>query len=123
MLALARHHDWPTQFYTRLEHPVQQRCLAEVSRWTDVPAGAIKTAVDGCGVVCFGLPLKNMAGAYARVGIADFGLRVAGLKGGSPNRQPPSAIVESMLRHPALIPGSGPPRTRVMRAHPRRVIV
>src|SRR6266436_4108277 len=27
MLALARHHGWPTAFYTRLEHPVQQRCL------------------------------------------------------------------------------------------------
>src|SRR5206468_11790378 len=47
MLALARHHGWPTEFYTRHEHPVQQRCLAEVSRWTDVPVTAIKTAVDG----------------------------------------------------------------------------
>src|SRR5205809_569720 len=36
MLALARHHSWPTAFYTRLEHPVQQRCLEEVSRWTDL---------------------------------------------------------------------------------------
>src|SRR5216684_6425774 len=24
MLALARHHGWPTEFYTRLEHPVQR---------------------------------------------------------------------------------------------------
>src|SRR3989442_3053756 len=102
MLALARHHDWPTQFYTRLEHPVQQRCLAEVSRWTDVPAGAIKTAVDGCGVVCFGLPLKNMAGAYARLAIADFGFRVSGLKGGRPVRNPPSPIVGLKFRHPQL---------------------
>src|SRR2546426_282408 len=62
MLALARHHDWPTQFYTRLEHPVQQRCLAEVSRWTDVPAGAVKTAVGGCGGGWFGLALKDMGG-------------------------------------------------------------
>src|SRR2546426_9472601 len=103
MLALARHHDWPTQFYTRLEHPVQQRCLAEVSRWTDVPAGAIKTAVDGCGVVCFGLPLKNMAGGDAGVAVADFGLGVAGSKGGSPVRNPPSANVGCMLRHPQRV--------------------
>ncbi len=123
MLALARHHDWPTQFYTRLEHPVQQRCLAEVSRWTAVPAGAIKTAVDGCGVVCFGLPLRNMALAYARLAIADFGLRIADSKEGSPIRNPQSAIVESMLRHPDLIAGSGRPCTEMMRAHPGRVIV
>jgi len=110
MLALARHHGWPTEFYTRLEHPVQQRCLAEVSRWTEVPAAEIKTAVDGCGVVCFGLPLKNMALAYARLG-PDAGAS-----------HPASRIVEAMLRHPELIAGEGRPCTEMMRAHPARVI-
>ena len=110
MLALARHHGWPTEFYTRLEHPVQQRCLTEVSRWTDVPAAGIKTAVDGCGVVCYGLPLKNMALAYARLG------RDAGAS------HPASRIIEAMLRHPELIAGEGRPCTEMMRAHPGRVI-
>jgi len=104
MLALARHHGWPTEFYTRLEHPVQQRCLTEVSRWTDVSVAEIKTAVDGCGVVCYGMPLKNMALAYARLG--NSALR----------------IVESMIRHPDLIAGEGRPCTEMMRAHPGRVI-
>src|SRR6267378_2758593 len=103
-VALARHHGWPTEFYTRLEHPVQQRCLAEVSRWTDVPVAAIKTAVDGCGVVCYGLPLRNMAMAYARLANAK-------------------VVVEAMLRHPDLIAGEGRPCTDMMRAHPGRVIV
>ena len=110
MLALARHHGWPTEFYTRLEHPVQQRCLAEVSRWTEVPAAEIKTAVDGCGVVCFGLPLKNMALAYARLGPDAGASHLA------------SRIVEAMLRHPELIAGEGRPCTEMMRAHPARVI-
>ena len=103
MLALARYHGWPTEFYTRLEHPVQQRCLAEVSRWTDVPAAEIKTAVDGCGVVCYGLPLRNMASAYARLDNAD-------------------RVRDAMLRHPELIAGEGRPCTEMMRAHPGRVI-
>jgi len=103
MLALARYHGWPTEFYTRLEHPVQQRCLAEVSRWTDVPAAEIKTAVDGCGVVCYGLPLRNMALAYARLDNAD-------------------RVRDAMLRHPELIAGEGRPCTEMMRAHPGRVI-
>jgi len=111
MLALARHHGWPTEFYTRLEHPVQQRCLAEVSRWTGVPAGDIKTAVDGCGVVCYGMPLRNMALAYARLGNVEFGMRNAAFR-----------IVEAMLRHPELIAGEGRPCTEMMRAHPGRVI-
>ena len=122
MLALARHHGWPTEFYTRHEHPVQQRCLAEVSRWTDVPVTDIKTAVDGCGVVCYGLPLTRMAMAYARLAIADFGVRIADSQQAGPIRNPQSAIMQSMLRHPELIAGEGRPCTVLMRAHPGRVI-
>ncbi len=117
MLALARHHGWPTEFYARLEHPVQQRCLAEVRRWTDVPAGEIATAVDGCGVVCFGVPLRNMALAYARLANTPIDPPLQ-------FRIPHSAfrIVEAMLRHPDLIAGEGRPCTELMRAHPGRVI-
>ena len=119
MLALARHHGWPTAFYTRLEHPVQQRCLAEVSRWTDVQREEIQTAVDGCGVVCFALPLRNMALAYAKMG--------SGEKGTVRHRNEPlpspfSPIVQAMLHHPELIAGDGRPCTEIMRAHPGRVI-
>jgi L-asparaginase II len=101
MLALAKHHGWPTEFYTRIEHPVQQRCLAEVSRWTDVPKEQMGVAVDGCGVACFALPLKNMALAYAR------------LEG---------RVLEAMTLHPELIAGEGRPCTEMMRAHPGRVV-
>ena len=123
MLALARHHGWPTEFYTRPEHPVQQRCLREVSSWTDVPVADIRTATDGCGVVCFGIALRNMALGYARLAIADFGLRNADSKDAGPVRNPQSAIAQSMLRHPDLIAGEGRPCTEMMRAHPGRVIV
>jgi L-asparaginase II len=101
MLALAKHHDWPTDFYTRIEHPVQQRCLAEVARWTGVAAAKIGVAVDGCGVACFAMPLISMALAYAR------------LEG---------PIRDAMLKHPELIAGAGRPCTEMMRAHPGRVI-
>ncbi len=123
MLALARHHGWPTEFYTRLEHPVQQRCLTEVSRWTDVSVADIRTAVDGCGVVCFGLPLRNMAWAYARLGRdAGWGMRDGSDTDASRISHPASRIGEAMLRHPELIAGDGRPCTEMMRAHPGRVI-
>jgi len=132
MLALARHHGWPTEFYTRLEHPVQQRCLAEVHRWTELPLSEIGTAVDGCGVVCYGLPLHNMALAYARLASAESGMRNAESQGerreaSDPAQQfriPHSAfrIVEAMLRHPELVAGEGRPCTEIMQAHPGRVI-
>jgi L-asparaginase II len=128
MLALARHHDWPTEFYTRPEHPVQQRCLAEVSRWTEVPQAAIRTGVDGCGVVCFALPLRNMALAYAKLVSREQGAVPADAnRAFNPHRQEPlpaprSPIVQSMLHHPELIAGEGRPCTELMRAHPGRVI-
>jgi L-asparaginase II len=128
MLALARHHGWPTEFYTRLDHPVQQRCLAEVSRWSDVPPERIGVGVDGCGVACFAIPLRNMALAYAKlVRGAGYGVAsVASQPHGAAKepRTPHSApvLVEAMLRHPELIAGEGRPCTDMMRAHPGRVI-
>ena len=101
MLALARHHGWPTEFYARIEHPVQRRCLKAISDYTDVPANDIGVAVDGCGVACFALPLRAMALAYTR------------LEG---------PILEAMMLHPELIAGEGRPCTEMMRAHPGRVV-
>jgi L-asparaginase II len=105
MLALARHHGWPTADYHRLAHPVQQRCLEEVSRWTGLSADRIGTAVDGCGVVCYALPLKHMALAYAKLGTGDS-----------------SRVVSAMLHHPELIAGERRPCTEMMTAFPGRVI-
>ncbi|MGH7607431.1 MAG: asparaginase [Gemmatimonadales bacterium] len=106
MLALAQHHGWPVEFYARLEHPVQQRGLAEVSRWTDVPKDRVGVAVDGCGVATFAVPVRRMARAYARLANAEFGMR----------------ILEALLHHPDLLAGEGRPCTVMMRAHPGRVV-
>jgi L-asparaginase II len=71
MLAQALAHGWPVAGYERLEHPLQQRILREVERWTDVPAAGMALGVDGCTVVSFGLPLRAMALAYARFGVSE----------------------------------------------------
>lgn len=103
MLALARYHGWPTADYHRLAHPVQQRCLREVARWTGMVESAIGTAVDGCGVVCYAMPVRKMALAYAKLADA-------------------AVIPQAMLQHPELIAGEGRPCTEMMRAFPERVI-
>jgi L-asparaginase II len=120
MLALAKHHGWPTEAYAQLDHPVQQRCLAEVSRATDVPRERMGVAVDGCGVACFALPLRNMALAYARLGMRDAGFEMR--RDASRISHPASRVLEAMLRHPELIAGEGRPCTEMMRAHPGRVV-
>ena len=108
MLALARHHGWPTAGYERPGHPVQQRILAEVSRWTGVPARTIPTATDGCAAVTFALPLSAMAAAWAGFGA-------------SPNVGP-ARLRAAMTAHPDMVAGTGRLCTELMAALPGRVV-
>jgi len=108
MLALARHHGWPTTGYEREDHPVQVRCLDEIARWAGMPRETIRLAVDGCTAVCFGLPLQAMATAYARLGASD----------------DPAArrIRDAMMQHPVLVAGTGRLCTDLMAAYPGQVL-
>lgn len=93
MLALALFHGWPLAGYERREHPLERRVLAEVVRWTGCAEESVRFGVDGCGVVCFGLPLRAMALAYARFGVSE----------------EPAAVRlrEAMAAFPELIAGQG----------------
>ena len=51
MLALARANGWPTRGYIGRDHPVQQRMIKEVVRWTGLAEAEIGLAQDGCGRV------------------------------------------------------------------------
>jgi len=104
LMALARVHGWETTGYQRLEHPVQGRVLAEVARWVGVPYEAIALGTDGCGVVCFGLPIRNMALAYARLASAARRGEAA-----------PSQVVQAMMEHPMMVAGEGRICTELMR--------
>ena len=89
MLALCRAHGWESGGYRLATHPVQHACLAEVAADADVPPDEIPTAVDGCGVVTFALPLERMALMWSRLEQVDGGDRVAA----------------AMRAHPELIRG------------------
>jgi L-asparaginase II len=77
MLALCRARGWPSEGYRLAEHPCQQAMLAEVARVSELDAASIPTAVDGCGVVTFALPLERAARAFSRLPTAEGGDRVA----------------------------------------------
>jgi L-asparaginase II len=65
MLALCHVQGWPYEGYRLADHPCQRTMLAEVVALTKTDD--ISTAVDGCGVVTFALPLERMAHAFASV--------------------------------------------------------
>jgi L-asparaginase len=96
MLALCRARSWPLPGYAQPDHPCQQAMLAEVAAATGLEPAELTTAVDGCGVVTFALPLDVMAAALTR--LAD-------------------PVAAAMRAHPDLIRGPGAPDTELMRRH------
>jgi len=105
MLALALGLGWDATDYHRPGHRVQLRMQEEIARWSGVPADRIGTGVDGCGVVCFAVPLSAMAGSFARF--------AAAAAAGEPG---PATIVAAMTTHPFMVGGTGRACTAVMRA-------
>jgi L-asparaginase II len=95
MLALAHHNGWPTRGYERREHQVQRGILHEIALWTDVPCSKIALAVDGCGVVVFGMTLERMARAYSRFAIAA-----------ARGEEQPARVIGAMSKNPFLVGGT-----------------
>jgi L-asparaginase II len=102
MLALCRARGWPSEGYRLAGHPVQEAARAELAAAAELKPDSLRTAVDGCGVVTFDLPLDRMARAFARLTELDQGARVAA----------------SMQAHPDLVRGPGAADTELMRLRP-----
>ena len=95
MLAWAHHKGWTTRGYELREHSVQRAIINEVALWTDIPCSKITLAIDGCGVVVFGMTLERMALAYSR-------FARAALRG----EENPRRVVSAMAKQPFLVGGT-----------------
>ncbi|HET9879085.1 MAG TPA: asparaginase [Candidatus Limnocylindria bacterium] len=98
MVLFAKASGWPIETYWHPDHPVQRLALETVSALSDVPIEEIATATDGCGVVTFGMPLRGLAIAFAR--LADPSA-VADRTLGEALRR----IRDAMMAHPELVAG------------------
>ena len=98
MIAVCHASGWPVPGYRLPDHPLQQELLEEVATAAELDPTEIPTATDGCGVVCFALPLERAAAAFA--GVAQ--TRIAG----------------AMRARPELIGGEGATDTELMRTLP-----
>jgi L-asparaginase II len=81
---------------------VQEACRAAHAEAADVDPAELATAIDGCGVVTFALPLERMAYAYSRFERLPGGARIA----------------SAMRAHPELVGGPDGPDLHLMRAAP-----
>lgn len=116
MLALALHLGAPIETYNRAEHPVQLAVGKAVAQFTGMPIEDMAVAVDGCAVPVFGMTIKTMARAYARLisPPPDFD---------PVTRRACERIVHVMSSYPELIGGTSDRLdTEIMRAAPGRLI-
>jgi L-asparaginase II len=95
MLALCRAEGWPTEGYRLPDHPCQRAAFAEVARLAGTDE--IATAIDGCGVVTFALPLTRIAIAFGGVN---------------------GRVADAMRARPELIRGPQAPDTNLMQSFP-----
>jgi L-asparaginase II len=102
MLALCRARGWRSEGYRLEGHRVQREMLAVHAEAAEVAKDELPTAVDGCGVITFAMPLERMAHAFARLPDLEGGERVA----------------VAMRAHPDLIRGPLATDTRLMKALP-----
>jgi L-asparaginase II len=107
---------WPIETYWQPDHPIQQLALDTVAVMSGVARSDVVTATDGCGVISFGLPLRGLALAFARLadpsGISD-----------APLRKAMERIRDAMMAHPELVAGERRRLdTALMRAAPGRLV-
>jgi L-asparaginase II len=100
MLAVCRANGWRTEGYRLETHRMQRANLRDVAQATGLDEDAIPTAVDGCGVVTFGLTLERMASMFTQLEESPEGKRVA----------------DAMRAHPELIRGHGATDTVLMQS-------
>lgn len=109
MLLTAAHLGLSLDDYYRPEHPIQREIISTFSALGGLVA-APAIAIDGCGAPTFGVPLKSLAVAFARlVGLAS------GVEGGGFS-EAAGRLVSAMIEFPEMIGGSNRFDTDLLRA-------
>lgn len=116
MLATALQIGAPIENYDSPENPVQIEIAKVVSQFTDIPVEDFAVAVDGCAAPIFGVSVRAMALAYARLVSPPSNFDKT-------TRDACERVVRVMTAHPELIGGSSERLdTEVMRATRGRVV-
>jgi L-asparaginase II len=116
MLALALHLGAPTETYNEPGNPVQLAIGKTIAQFSDIAVEDLAVGTDGCAVPVFGLTMKAMALAYARLVAPPSSFDEA-------TREACRRIVRVMSAYPELIGGTSDRLdTEIMRAAPGRLI-
>src|SRR6185369_12351118 len=116
MLAVALHLGASIDNYISPENPVQKSIADVFSKFSDIAVTDMAVGIDGCGAPIFGVTMKAMALAYARLVSPPESFD-------NPTRAACERVVRVMTAYPELIGGTSQRLdTEVMRAARGRVV-
>ncbi|MFY9607835.1 MAG: asparaginase [Blastocatellia bacterium] len=99
MLLTAAHRSLPLDDYYKPEHPIQREVVSVLTRMAGLD-GELPTAIDGCSAPTFGVPLRSLALAFARLvnpQAASLDHEIA---------EASTRIVRAMIAHPEMVGGT-----------------
>jgi L-asparaginase II len=116
MLAVAVHLGAPTETYNHAENPVQKAIAEAMSQFSGIAVTDMVVGIDGCAVPVFGITVKAMALAFARLVAPPDSFDKT-------TRDACERIVRVMSAYPELIGGTSDRLdTEIMRATPGRLV-
>jgi L-asparaginase II len=119
-ILLSKLMGWDPTAYWREDHPSQLAYQAVVARAFAMAPDRLTTAIDGCGLLTYAFPLREVARAYAL--LADPG--AVGAKDPRASLAPALTVVrDAMLANPEMIGGTRDRLdTSLMKALPDRIV-
>ena len=119
-ILLSKLKGWDPTDYWREDHPSQVAYRAVVARAFGTTPANLRTAIDGCGVLTYAFPLREVARAYAMLADPD------AVPGGDSRRSVGAALSrvrDAMLANPEMVAGTRDRLdTSLMKAVPRRIV-
>jgi L-asparaginase II len=120
-ILLSRHAGWSTEDYHEPGHQSQVAAREALARAFGVRATALRTAVDGCGLLTYAFPLVEVARAFAFLADPQGGARDDGRLVVAPAL---TRIRDAMMAHPEMVGGTRDMiDTVLMKSLPRKVVV
>ncbi|HEY3336242.1 MAG TPA: asparaginase [Candidatus Limnocylindrales bacterium] len=102
IVLLAKLGGWPLETYWEADHPAHVQFAAAVAAAFNVRSDRLVTGIDGCGILTYAFPLREVARAFAM--LAD----PAAIPAQDPRTELASDLTtvrDAMRRHPELVAG------------------
>jgi L-asparaginase II len=120
LILLAKLGGWELESYWQADHPAQLAYRDGVAAAYAVPAASVRTGIDGCGILTYVFPLREVARAYAILADPE----------ALPNKDPRAALArhlatirDAMMAYPELVAGNRDRLdTSLMKTIPGRVV-